>query len=46
LWTFSIVPAAQLGTVWNRMKPEEENAVLGAALREPNRSAHAGTADE
>jgi leucine-zipper of insertion element IS481 len=25
----------QPGTVWNRMKPEEEKAVLGAALREP-----------
>jgi hypothetical protein len=28
----------QPGTVWNRMKPEEENAILGAALREPDRS--------
>lgn len=26
------------GTVWNRMKPEEENAILGAALREPDRN--------
>lgn len=26
------------GTVWNRMKPEEEKAILGAALREPDRS--------
>lgn len=29
----------QPGTVWNRMKPEEEKAILGAALREPDRSA-------
>jgi transposase InsO family protein len=28
----------QPGTVWNRMKPEEEKAILGAALREPDRS--------
>jgi transposase len=28
----------QPGTVWNRMKPEEESAILGAALREPDRS--------
>lgn len=28
----------QPGTVWNRMKPEEENAILRAALREPDRS--------
>jgi len=28
----------QPGTVWNRMKPEEENAILEAALREPDRS--------
>ena len=28
----------QPGTVWNRMKPEEENALWGAALREPDRS--------
>jgi putative transposase len=25
-------------TVWNRMRPEEQNAILGAALREPDRS--------
>jgi putative transposase len=28
----------QPGTVWNRMKPEEEKAILGAALGEPDRS--------
>ena len=28
----------QPGTVWNRMKPEEEQVILGAALREPDRS--------
>ena len=25
-------------TVWNRMRPEEQNAILGAALRDPDRS--------
>jgi putative transposase len=28
----------QPGTGWNRMKPEEEKAILGAVLREPDRS--------
>ncbi|MGB8475445.1 MAG: helix-turn-helix domain-containing protein [Candidatus Acidiferrum sp.] len=28
----------QPGTVWNRIKPGEEKAILGAALREPDRS--------
>lgn len=28
----------QPATVWNRMRPEEENAILGAALRDPDRS--------
>jgi len=28
----------QPATVWNRMKPEEENAILEAALRDPDRS--------
>jgi transposase len=28
----------QPGTVWNRLRPEEEQAILAAALREPDRS--------
>jgi homeodomain-containing protein len=28
----------QPGTIWNRLRPEEEQAILQAALREPDRS--------